>query len=74
MTLSAALFDSTLWQALFAGMALSLVTIMALGPQNVHLIRMGLMRQQVGLTAITCTFGDIILISFSVLVCRSWAV
>ena len=66
MTLYAAFFDSTLWQALFAGMALSLVTIMALGPQNVHLIRMGLMRQQVGLTALTCTFGDIILISFSV--------
>ena len=66
MTLSAALFDSTLWHALVAGIALSLVTIMALGPQNVHLIRMGLMRQQVGLTALTCTFGDIVLISFSV--------
>ena len=66
MTLSAALFDSTLWQALFAGMALSLVTIMALGPQNVHLIRMGLMRQEVGVTALTCTLGDIVLISFGV--------
>jgi L-lysine exporter family protein LysE/ArgO len=66
MRLAAALLDATLWHALFAGMALSLVTIMALGPQNVHLIRMGLMRQQVGLTALTCTFGDVVLIGFSV--------
>ena len=50
-----------------AGVALSLATIMALGPQNVHVMRMGLMRQHVGLTVLTCAIADVILIATGVL-------
>lgn len=50
-----------------AGVALSLATIMALGPQNVHVMRMGLMRQHIGLTILTCAVADIILIATGVL-------
>lgn len=50
-----------------AGVALSLATIMALGPQNVHVMRMGLMRQHIGLTILTSTIADVILIATGVL-------
>ncbi|MDP4609481.1 MAG: LysE family transporter [Burkholderiaceae bacterium] len=50
-----------------AGIALSLATIMALGPQNVHVMRMGLMRQHVGLTILTCALADVVLIATGVL-------
>lgn len=50
-----------------AGVALSLATIMALGPQNVHVMRMGLMRQHVGLTILTCAIADVVLIATGVL-------
>jgi L-lysine exporter family protein LysE/ArgO len=50
-----------------AGIALSLATIMALGPQNVHVMRMGLMRQHVGLTILTCALADMVLIATGVL-------
>ena len=50
-----------------AGIALSLATIMALGPQNVHVMRMGLTRQHVLLTIATCALSDIVLIATGVL-------
>lgn len=50
-----------------AGVALSLATIMALGPQNVHVMRMGLMRQHIGLTVLTCAAADVVLITTGVL-------
>ena len=52
--------------AFFAGMVLSLSLIMAIGPQNAHVIRMGLLRQHVGLTLLVCMLTDIVLISVGV--------
>lgn len=49
-----------------AGLALSLSLIMALGPQNAHLLRMGLQRQHVGLTAAVCMLSDMLLIGIGV--------
>lgn len=49
-----------------AGMALSLSLIMAIGPQNVHVLRMGLRRQHLWLTVLTCSLADIVLISLGV--------
>lgn len=60
------MFPSPLWAAFGAGLVLSLSTIMALGPQNVHLMRMGLLRQHVGLTVAVCTVSDLMLIAASV--------
>lgn len=50
-----------------AGLALSLSLIMALGPQNAHLLRMGLQRQHVWLTAVICMLSDMLLIGIGVL-------
>lgn len=50
-----------------AGMALSLSLIMAIGPQNAHVLRMGLRRQHLWLTVLTCALADIVLISLGVL-------
>jgi len=50
-----------------AGLVLSLSLIMALGPQNAHLLRMGLQRQHVALTAGICMVSDMLLISIGVL-------
>lgn len=50
-----------------AGLVLSLSLIMALGPQNAHLLRMGLQRQHVWLTAAVCMITDVLLIGFGVL-------
>ena len=66
MTNLAHLFSPELLTTLLAGFTLSLATIMALGPQNVHVIRMGLLRQQVLTTVLTCTFADIVLVAFGV--------
>ncbi len=52
--------------AFFAGMVLCLSLIMAIGPQNAHVIRMGLMRQHVGLTLVVCMLTDMALISVGV--------
>ena len=49
-----------------AGLALSLSLIMALGPQNAHLLRMGLQRQHVWLTAGVCMVSDMLLIGIGV--------
>jgi L-lysine exporter family protein LysE/ArgO len=50
-----------------AGMVLSLSLIMAIGPQNAHVIRMGLMRQHVWLTIAVCAVSDVVLIALGVL-------
>lgn len=50
-----------------AGMVLSLSLIMAIGPQNAHVLRMGLQRQHLWLTVVACAVADIVLISLGVL-------
>jgi L-lysine exporter family protein LysE/ArgO len=52
--------------AAFSGMLLSLSLIIAIGPQNVHVLRMGLLRQHVGLTVLACAVTDLILIGIGV--------
>lgn len=50
----------------FNGLALGLSLVMALGPQNVFLIRQGARRKHAALSALTCFFCDLILISASI--------
>ena len=50
----------------FAGMVLSLSLIMAIGPQNAHVMRMGLLRQHLWLTVSVCVVADILLIAAGV--------
>ena len=49
-----------------AGMLLSMSLIMAIGPQNAHVLRMGLQRQHLWLTVAVCALADIVLISLGV--------
>ena len=53
--------------AFTAGLLLSLSLIMAIGPQNAHVLRMGLQRQHVGLTIALCVVTDVALIALGVL-------
>ncbi|MBA4195017.1 MAG: lysine transporter LysE [Comamonadaceae bacterium] len=50
-----------------AGMVLSLSLIMAIGPQNAHVLRMGLQRQHLWITVAVCALADIVLIGLGVL-------
>jgi L-lysine exporter family protein LysE/ArgO len=50
-----------------AGLLLSLSLIMALGPQNAHVIRMGVQGQHVWLTIGVCILSDALLIGLGVL-------
>jgi L-lysine exporter family protein LysE/ArgO len=50
-----------------AGMVLSMSLIMAIGPQNAHVLRMGLQRQHLWLTVAVCALADVVLISLGVL-------
>ena len=50
-----------------AGMMLSLSLIMAIGPQNAHVLRMGLQRQHLWQTVLVCAVADIFLIALGVL-------
>jgi L-lysine exporter family protein LysE/ArgO len=50
-----------------AGMVLSISLIMAIGPQNAHVLRMGLQRQHVWLTVAVCALADVVLIALGVL-------
>jgi L-lysine exporter family protein LysE/ArgO len=50
----------------FAGLILSLSLIMAIGPQNTHVMRMGLLRQHLWLTIAVCITADIALIATGV--------
>lgn len=53
--------------AFVAGLALSLSLIMAIGPQNAHVMRMGLLRQHLWLTIAVCIATDVVLIAAGVL-------
>ena len=53
--------------AFTAGMVLSISLIMAIGPQNAHVLRMGLQRQHLWLTVAICALADIALIGLGVL-------
>jgi L-lysine exporter family protein LysE/ArgO len=53
--------------AFYAGLLLSLSLIMALGPQNAHVIRMGLLGKHVWLTVGLCIVSDVALIGLGVL-------
>ena len=53
--------------AFTAGLVLSLSLIMAIGPQNAHVLRMGLQRQHVWLTIGLCVVTDVALIALGVL-------
>lgn len=50
-----------------AGMVLSISLIMAIGPQNAHVLRMGLQRQHIWLTVAICAVADVALIGLGVL-------
>ena len=52
--------------AFVTGMLLSLSLIMAIGPQNAHIMRMGLLRQHLWLTVALCVGADLLLISIGV--------
>ena len=52
--------------AFFSGLTLSLSLIMAIGPQNAHVMRMGLKRQHLWLTIAVCVATDIVLIATGV--------
>jgi len=53
--------------AFLTGMVLSLSLIMAIGPQNAHVIRMGLLRQHLWLTVALCVLTDVALIALGVM-------
>lgn len=53
--------------AFTAGMVLSISLIMAIGPQNAHVLRMGLQRQHLWLTVTVCALADVALIGLGVL-------
>lgn len=50
-----------------AGMAMSLSLTMAIGPQNAHVLRTGLQRQHLAITAVVCMLADAVLIGVGVL-------
>ena len=50
-----------------AGMLLSISLIMAIGPQNAHVLRMGLQRQHLWPTVAVCVVADVALIGLGVL-------
>lgn len=49
-----------------AGMTMSLSLVMAIGPQNAHVLRMGLRRRHLALTALVCMLADATLIGIGV--------
>ncbi len=52
--------------AFLTGMALSLSLIVAIGPQNAHIMRMGLLRQHLWITIAVCVGTDLLLIGIGV--------
>lgn len=52
--------------AFVSGLVLSLSLIMSIGPQNVHVMRMGLLRRHLGVTVAVCVLADALLIAFGV--------
>ncbi len=49
-----------------SGMLLCLSLIVAIGPQNAHVLRMGLLRSHVGWTVAACAITDLLLIALGV--------
>ncbi len=49
-----------------SGLLLSLSLIVAIGPQNAHVLRMGLLRSHVGITIAACAITDLLLICIGV--------
>ena len=66
MTFTASLSMQLFSGAFLTGMVLSLSLIMAIGPQNAHIMRMGLMRQHLWITVAVCVGTDILLIALGV--------
>ena len=56
----------TTFSAFTAGMTLSLSLMIAIGPQNAHLLRVGLQRQHLWLSVLVCALADVALISVGV--------
>ncbi|GAA6143750.1 LysE family transporter [Hydrogenophaga sp. 5NK40-0174] len=54
--------------AFTAGLLLSLSLIMAIGPQNTHILRTGLLRRHLWLTVAVCALADVFMIGAGVLV------
>ena len=52
--------------AFASGMFLSLSLIVAIGPQNAHVLRMGLLRSHVGITVLACAVTDLLLIGLGI--------
>ncbi len=50
-----------------SGMLLSLSLIVAIGPQNAHVLRMGLLRSHVAITVAACAITDLLLIGIGVM-------
>ncbi len=66
MTFTSAVSTQVISPAFVTGMALSLSLIMAIGPQNAHIMRMGLLRQHLWITVSVCVGTDILLIALGV--------
>ena len=56
-----------LWSAGIEGFALSMGLILAIGPQNIFVLRQGLMRSHVFAVCLVCSLSDALLISAGVL-------
>ena len=57
------MFDTTIF---LNGLGVTAGLIMAIGAQNVHVLKTGIRREHVGLTVITCILIDVILIALGV--------
>ena len=55
------------WSAGIEGFALSLGLILAIGPQNIFVVRQGLLKSHVFAVCLVCSFCDAFLISIGVL-------
>jgi L-lysine exporter family protein LysE/ArgO len=66
MTFNSFISAPFLSPAFITGMVLSLSLIVAIGPQNAHIMRMGLLRQHLWLTVAVCVGTDILLIGIGV--------
>lgn len=53
--------------AFTTGMTLSLSLIIAIGPQNAHLLRLGLQREHLWISVAVCALADVVLITIGVL-------
>jgi len=56
-----------LWSAGIEGFALSMALILAIGPQNIFVLRQGLLRSHVFAVCLVCSLSDALLISAGVL-------